>query len=382
MKVFWRSESLTSAFFFFFFFDRSKASLNKTLSLKHNSSRDAAPLAIMLLLSGGRVAASRALLRSSLRKLSALFGQESSASTSSSIGIEHGATSPSTASSSSSSMSPTFTSLSAPHRRALFTNSSDSSSIESNLISSKHPTEETESHACVPEGETIAEEEGIVVEGDGSSTPKRNKKATPPLRPPRPSFDPLRTADALWPQSNAQRRVGQRVHRALQAILYQPRSSTLPESVSARLLGSSCGLALAGARASPDGKSVFVLYDCSPGMEEEARSALRAAAGPLRSAVSRVAGFKKVPKLVFVRDGEGGAGGGGRREKEGRGGGKGGGGNEALPGQRKERSGGPVAEIEAEMARLGLLGGGAEAQEEAEAEAGQQGEQEVKGSRR
>ena len=150
--------------------------------------------------------------------------------------------------------------------------------------------------------------------------------------------------------------MGQRVYRALQAILSQPRSSTLPESVSARLLGSSdsgagVSLALAGARASPDGKSVFVLYDCCPGMEDEARSALRAAAGPLRSAVARVAGFKKVPKLVFVRDGEGG---GNRKEK----GGKGGSGGVSSNGRRKERSGGTVSEIEAEMARLGLLGGG------------------------
>ena len=41
-----------------------------------------------------------------------------------------------------------------------------------------------------------------------------------------------------------------------------------------------------GARASPDGKSVFVLYDCSPGAEEEARRALRRRRGALAAAAA------------------------------------------------------------------------------------------------
>ena len=173
--------------------------------------------------------------------------------------------------------------------------------------------------------------------------------------------------------------MGRRVHRALRAVLSQPRSSTLPESVSRRLLDG--GLALAGARASPDGKSAFVLYDCSPGREEEARQALRAAAGPLRSAVSRVAGFKKMPKLVFVRDGEGrGGGGGGGGKERGVGGGSGSGSGDALPAQRRrERSGGTVSEIEAEMARLGLLGGGDEGEGEEEEGWSEEGEEGDKG---
>ena len=77
----------------------------------------------------------------------------------------------------------------------------------------------------MPEGATLADEEEED-EGDeegslSSPSPKRNNKTPPPLpSSSQPlSFDPLRTADALWPQSNAQRRVGQRVYRALQAIL-------------------------------------------------------------------------------------------------------------------------------------------------------------------
>lgn len=354
----------------------------------------------MLLSSCCRIAAGRTLLSSTLRQLSsAVLGQESGSSCFK--GVEQ--RSPSTLFSSSTSLSSPSTLLSS--RRDLFTGppsgSNSGADPDAASFSRKlHPTEEAESHSSVPEGATLAEEGERAAAGTGGVSPssfpapppRRNKKT--PLRP--PSFDPIRTADALWPQSGAQRRVGRRVHRALQAILSQPRSATLPESVSRRLLGGGggggfgrgffggdengngdndnggCGLALAGARASPDGKSVFVLYDCSSGREDEARRALRAAAGPLRAAVSRVAGFKKVPKLVFVRDGEG----------QSFDGGGGGGGEGALPGEKKrrERSGGTVGEIEAEMARLGLLGGGGDegeegwSEEEGEEEKGDEGE--------
>ena len=339
----------------------------------------------MLLLSAGR---SALLLSSTLRQLAtALLSREGGVG-SSRNGIEH------RASSSTSSCCSSFSASPSPRsRRALSTSpclGSKEGGAPADPASSKwHPTEEAESHSSVPEGATLAEEgeeRAVAAAASASSSPsplpppppRRNKKTSLPL----PSLDPLRTADALWPQSNAQRRVGQRVHRALQALLSQPRSATLPEGVSRRLLGSGpgggCGLALAGARASPDGKSVFILYDCSPGAEEAAKSALRAAAGPLRAAVSRVAGFKKVPRLVFVRDGEGGGGGGGGKRESGRGNG----GEAPLAARRRERSGGTVGEIEAEMARLGLLGGGEGGDFEEEEETGEEEEEEEEGESR
>ena len=342
-----------------------------------------------MLLSAGRSAVGRsALLSSALR----LLGTMPPSHEGSSAGSSRNIVEPWAWTSFSSSLSPRS-------RRALFTNPSLGSDRRVADPASWHPTEEAESHSSVPEGATLAEEGERAVTAAGSSSsplppppppppppplpPKRNKKAPPPRSPPA-TLDPLRTADALWPQSNAQRRVGQRVHRALQAILSRPRSATLPEAVSGRLLGSGCGLALAGARASPDGKSVFVLYDCSPGTEDAARGALRAAAGPLRAAVSRVAGLKRAPRLVFVRDGEGRGGG-----TRGSGGGSAGAGaGEGLPARRRERSGGTVGEIEAEMARLGLLGGGdgeVEGEEDGEedgTEAAEEGEEgEGRGSR-
>lgn len=282
---------------------------------------------------------------------------------------------------SSSSSPPCIATSTTLHCRHLsFAAASSSSNINST---------ETESHACVPEGATLAEEGAFEIGGDknnaddsagdasaqGEKKEKKKKKKPLPPRLRLPSLDPLRTSDALWPQTPAQRRVGKRVHSALQAILSSSRgASALPEAAARELFGggggfggdadendadvsrstgsdstSSCGFALAGARASPDGKSVFVLYDCTEGTEDRARAALRSAAGPLRSAVARVAGFKRMPRLVFVRDGEGGVGG------------------ESMTRNKKRRSkvgyrggGGTVGEIEAEMERLGLLGGGGE----------------------
>jgi ribosome-binding factor A len=63
-----------------------------------------------------------------------------------------------------------------------------------------------------------------------------------------------------------------------------------------------CGFSLAGARASPDGHTVFIAYECAPGRERDTASALEGAAGPLRSAVARALKTRRAPRLRFARD--------------------------------------------------------------------------------
>lgn len=87
---------------------------------------------------------------------------------------------------------------------------------------------------------------------------------------------------------------------ALRAVLADPGAAGLAPGLHTRLLGA--GFAPAAARASPDGATVHVAYDCAPGRERDVAAALAAGAGPLRAAVARALGARRVPALRFALD--------------------------------------------------------------------------------
>ena len=113
--------------------------------------------------------------------------------------------------------------------------------------------------------------------------------------------DTLTAATAIWPPTRHQAKVAARTLTALRAVLGDPGAAGLAPGTHARLV-QSCGFALAGARASPDGATVHIAYECAPGRERDTAAALEAAGGSLRSAVARALRTRRVPRLRFARD--------------------------------------------------------------------------------
>jgi len=122
-------------------------------------------------------------------------------------------------------------------------------------------------------------------------------------RPPTtdPAADGLTAAATLWPPTRHQAKAGARTLAALRAVLANPGAAGLAPGLHARLV-SAGGFAPAAARASPDGATVHVAYECAPGRERDVEAALSGGAGRLRVAVARALGARRVPVLRFALD--------------------------------------------------------------------------------